>query len=66
MTHPTSAQYRLAVQVGLAVCDAFAEDATHDEVIATLKRCLAVAQANRDWPIPGRRFAAGEATTPAY
>lgn len=48
---PTSAQYRLGVEIGRLVVAAMREGMTHDEVIATLAHCTALAIRNREFGI---------------
>jgi len=56
--HITSAQYKLGVDIGHALCAAIGSWATHDHVIATLEHCLTVARCNRDMGIPEAAFVA--------
>ena len=59
MSNPTSAQYALGVQVGRAVCDAFAEGATFDEVAETLRYTLALMERNQELGLTESQLATG-------
>ena len=50
-TSPTSAQYALAVAVAHAARAAISAGAIHDEVIATLRQCVELAERNKAFHI---------------